>query len=168
MSTHNPYAPPQSEVRDPEQRDDSGELAPLKLRLIGAIVDGIVSIALTVPMALYTGYFRAVFTGDLSFWLIFVITGSSFALFAAANGYLLATSAQTIGKRVVGTRIVNVADDGKPTLKKLLGVRYGAMWLVSVIPIAGDLFGLVDTLFIFRGDRRCVHDHLAGTKVVIA
>jgi hypothetical protein len=30
----------------------------------------------------------------------------------------------------------------------------------------GTFLVLVDVLFIFRKDRRCVHDHIAGTRVV--
>jgi uncharacterized RDD family membrane protein YckC len=34
--------------------------------------------------------------------------------------------------------------------------------LLSIIP----LYGLVDALFIFREDKRCLHDLIAGTIVV--
>ena len=34
--------------------------------------------------------------------------------------------------------------------------------LIGIIP----LYGLIDILFIFRGDKRCIHDLIAGTKVV--
>ena len=33
---------------------------------------------------------------------------------------------------------------------------------------AGGLFGLVDILFIFGSERRCIHDLIAQTKVVVA
>ena len=36
--------------------------------------------------------------------------------------------------------------------------------LLGLIP----LYGLVDILFIFRSDRRCIHDMLAGAQVVEA
>jgi hypothetical protein len=36
--------------------------------------------------------------------------------------------------------------------------------LIALIPF----YGLVDILFIFRGDRRCIHDWMARTKVVPA
>jgi hypothetical protein len=37
---------------------------------------------------------------------------------------------------------------------------------VSLIPTLGGLLTLVDALFIFGGSRRCVHDLIAGTKVI--
>jgi len=36
--------------------------------------------------------------------------------------------------------------------------------LLGLIP----LYGLVDILFIFRSDRRCIHDMIAGTQIVEA
>lgn len=33
---------------------------------------------------------------------------------------------------------------------------------ICIIPF----YGLVDMLLIFADDRRCIHDHLAGTRVV--
>ena len=35
-----------------------------------------------------------------------------------------------------------------------------------MIPVLGPLFSLVNVCFIFREDRRCIHDLIAGTQVV--
>ena len=87
-------------------------------------------------------------------------------IFMAINSYLLVTKGQTLGKRMLGIRIVDAASNGAATAVKLLGLRYVLVMLVMAIPIIGQLLGLADALFIFRSDRRCVHDLLAGTKVV--
>ena len=93
-------------------------------------------------------------------------SAGGFVLFVAMNGYLLAKRGQTVGKWVVGTRIVYASNDGLPTLATTLGVRYGVVWLINLIPIVNNVFGLIDALFIFRRDRRCLHDLIAGTKVI--
>lgn len=49
---------------------------------------------------------------------------------------------------------------------KALGRRYVVAFVVMGISIIGQLFGLIDFLFIFRGDRRCIHDLLTDTKLV--
>jgi hypothetical protein len=36
----------------------------------------------------------------------------------------------------------------------------------TVVPYLGAIFHMVDCLTIFREDRRCLHDHIAGTRVV--
>ena len=87
-------------------------------------------------------------------------------IFMVINGYLLVTKGQTLGKLALGIRIVDAASNGAATAVKLLGLRYVLVLLVMAIPIIGQLLGLADALFIFRSDRRCVHDLLAGTKVV--
>ncbi|MEA2700447.1 MAG: hypothetical protein QOI66_4718, partial [Myxococcales bacterium] len=38
--------------------------------------------------------------------------------------------------------------------------------IISAIPYLGGLYALVDALFIFRDDRRCIHDLIAGTRVI--
>jgi uncharacterized RDD family membrane protein YckC len=35
-----------------------------------------------------------------------------------------------------------------------------------VTSATGGLFFLIDQAFIFRDDRRCIHDHIAGTVVL--
>ena len=46
---------------------------------------------------------------------------------------------------------------------------YSPNWVPKVmgaVPYLGMIFHLVDSLFIFREDRRCLHDRIAGTRVV--
>ena len=40
--------------------------------------------------------------------------------------------------------------------------------LIGAIPLVGTVFSLVNICFIFREDRRCIHDLMAGTHVVEA
>ena len=87
-------------------------------------------------------------------------------IFMVINGYLLVTKGQTLGKLALGIRIVDALSNGAASAVKLLGLRYVLVLLVRAIPIIGNLLGLADALFIFRSDKRCLHDLIAGTKVV--
>jgi uncharacterized RDD family membrane protein YckC len=90
-----------------------------------------------------------------------------FALYCVVQAYPLARNGQSWGKRALKMKIVDL-DGRKPSLAKLLFVRYGARTGAALIPFVGGLLVLVDDLFIFRDDRRCIHDHIAGTRVVMA
>jgi uncharacterized RDD family membrane protein YckC len=85
----------------------------------------------------------------------------------ALNGYLLFKRGQTIGKVAVKTRIVDLSGN-IPHFGKLLVLRYLVPALVAQIPIVGSLTILVDILFIFGKEHRCLHDYLAGTRVIDA
>jgi uncharacterized RDD family membrane protein YckC len=45
-------------------------------------------------------------------------------------------------------------------------LRYLPISLAALIPVIGPYLSLVDVVFIFGSERRCIHDRLAGTKVV--
>lgn len=81
---------------------------------------------------------------------------------AAYQVYLLSTFGQTIGKKMMNIKIVK-ADSGENggfvTNVLMRGILNG---ILGFIP----LYALVDVLFIFREDRRCIHDMIAGTRVV--
>jgi hypothetical protein len=59
-------------------------------------------------------------------------------------------------------RVDGVATTGWDTI----GKRLLPLWLVQMIPVIGSFLGLLDVLFIFRQDRRCLHDMIAGTEVI--
>ena len=89
-------------------------------------------------------------------------------VFMVINGYLLVMRGQTVGKLMLGIRIVDSATGGKVSAAKVLGLRYIVFFGLQIIPVPGirELVSLFDAVFIFRDDRRCLHDLLAGTKVV--
>ena len=62
-------------------------------------------------------------------------------------------------------KIVDLQGD-QVGISKLYFLRYLFFSLVSQVPQVGGLIGLVDVLFIFGKERRCLHDLLAGTRVV--
>ncbi len=167
MNDENRYAPPKAEVLDTVD-EEAGNLASRGVRLGGAIIDTIISLIVMVPIMHYTGYLQsATLSGmDLGQQALLGVVG--FIVYLVLNGYLLAKRGQTIGKALVGTRIVSVDDERILPLTKLLALRVVPVSVVSLVPYVGNILGIINVLFIFRDDRRCVHDLIAGTKVVNA
>src|SRR3546814_13450110 len=77
-----------------------------------------------------------------------------FVVFAIVQAFPLNASGQTWGKKLLKIKIVDL-DGGKPTLGRLLGMRYLPVQAVGVIPPIGALIQIVEVLLIFRSDRRC-------------
>ena len=164
---HNPYAAPQARVEDAPL--PAGELASRWLRLGGAIIDTIFLVIVIVPLMFLFGL-GAAFTGQapagggFGTQLLGVLIG--FGAFVAIQGYFLYSSGQTIAKKLLKMRIVD-ENGAKPEFGRMLGLRYAVFQFAQLIPLVGFLVGLVNVLFIFRDDRRCLHDLLAGTRVVM-
>ncbi|QDH69793.1 RDD family protein [Marilutibacter alkalisoli] len=166
---NNPYQSPQADVADALSLDN---LAGRGERLGAAIIDGLIMLAVMLPIMWIGGYFSQVMVAAASgeqpsfvSQLMWVVIG--FAVFVAVQYYPLNATAQTWGKRLVGVRIANL-DGSQPGIGQLIGKRYLPVQVVSSLPFVGWLIGLVNVLLIFREDRRCGHDLVAGTKVVKA
>lgn len=157
---NNPYSTPSSELQNPSTEL---ELAGRGIRLGAAIIDSLIAIALLVPAVVYFGLLGE--GGEMSFGANISLMIVSLVVFLAIHGYFLKTNGQTIGKKIVGIRIVGLDNELRP-LPDLLLKRYLPLYAVGIIPVVGSFLPLVDVLFIFRDDRRCVHDLIAGTKVV--
>jgi uncharacterized RDD family membrane protein YckC len=86
----------------------------------------------------------------------------------AVQWSLIATRGQSIGKIVVKTRIV-MLDGSRAGFASVIVWRTFLVWLFGhlarVVPVVGILI-TVDVLMVFAKDRRCLHDRIAGTKVV--
>lgn len=109
-----------------------------------------------------------------------LIIGSllGFFQFAVIHGYLLQKTGQTIGKKLLNLQILSL-DDTKLPLVKLLSLRYFILQAaipVTVLYFLSDsvilmfflilLLSVMNPIFIFGENRRCLHDLIAGTKVV--
>jgi uncharacterized RDD family membrane protein YckC len=159
------YAPPSAEVADVASAG-AGDLAGRGLRLAGALIDGVILLALFWVVSLITPW--NVFSpamANAGFIAVLGMQVLGLVVFALVNGRLLATRGQTVGKALLGMRITQ-PDGSTATLVRLLGLRYGVGYLITAVPFVGMFFWLVDSLFIFRADRRCLHDLIAGTAVV--
>ena len=75
---------------------------------------------------------------------------------------------QTLGKRQMGVKVVRFDNGEVPGFGGLMGLREVVPALIGMIPFLGTVFYVVDLLFIFREDRRCIHDLMANTKVIVA
>lgn len=163
MSSHDPYAPPDAAVEVPGAE---AALAGRGTRLGAVIIDGIIQTVALVPVMLVLGVWDAAMRGENSLTLSLGVPVISALLFLAIHGVLLVRHGQTVGKRLVGIRIVSVEDGSVPPFARVYALRYLLIQAIASVPLAGSLFALVDALFIFRGDRRCLHDLVAGTRVI--
>ena len=137
-------------------------------RLVATVLDGLI-FAVTAGMAFGMGFL----SGAGFHWGVGLLSG--FGLMSivwlgmlVCQCYLLAIRGQTIGKIVMGLRIVRFEDGGNPGFVKAVLLRTFLWAIITAVPVVGTLIGVVGILFIFRDDQRCLHDHLAGTRVVNA
>lgn len=98
----------------------------------------------------------------------FVLLLGAILVLVIAQVYLLTTCGQTIGKKIVGIKIVCYDDGSEGGFVKNVLMRGFVNGLISAIPFLGSIYALVDILFIFGQERRCIHDLIAGTKVINA
>jgi uncharacterized RDD family membrane protein YckC len=171
----NPYAPPTADAQADGVPDPRGpELASRWQRLGGAVVDGLLGALTAVPARIGTHRgFRfdvsvgptLVHFGDATSWG--VLSSVSAVALWILQSYFVALRGQSIGKMVAGTRIV--ALDGRPApFVNAIVLRTWLAVALPLIPVVGGLVTLIDVLFVYRHDRRCVHDLVAGTKVIRA
>jgi uncharacterized RDD family membrane protein YckC len=162
---NNVYNTPQSSLVTPSTGEL--ELASRWNRLFAAIIDTIIMMCVTLPLMFFTGGFDGMSTGQQP-GILYTLGMSlvSWIVFALINGKFLLASGQTIGKKAMEIRIVDL-EGNVPVLNTLLA-RYAVYFLPGLIPVAGGIFSLVNILFIFGAEKRCLHDQVAKTKVVKA
>ena len=167
MQDTNPYSSPAAAVADIAPVG-AQELAGRGLRLGGAIIDGLILLAILLPLMFVGGYFSGMMSGQepaLATKLMWAVMG--FVLFVLVQGYPLSQSGQTWGKKALKMKIVDL-EGRQPSFATLIGKRYLPVQAIGLVPYLGGLFGLVNVLFIFGEERRCIHDLIAGTRVVMA
>ncbi|QLC74860.1 RDD family protein [Pseudomonas sp. LPB0260] len=160
----NIYAPPQSVLVETVDKNDI--TASRWKRLGASLIDTLTIMIVTLPAMYFTGGFDRISEGvSPSTTYSLVMAALGLIIFFALNTRLLIKSGQTLGKKVVGIKIVDL-DGDIPTFKKHLAKRYAVFFLPGQIPVAGQFISIVNILFIFGKQKRCAHDYIAGTKVI--
>jgi uncharacterized RDD family membrane protein YckC len=168
MNQQNPYAPPAapSPPPAPESLDASG-LVPAErgTRFGGALIDGLIGVMVMLPIQYAGGLFDGFPNMKITPASQVMWGAIGFVIWFLLHGYFL-RNGQTIGKRVLGMQVVNVSDGRPASLVKMVFVRYLPVTVMAQVPVIGGLLAMVDALLIFGQERRCLHDLIAGTRVV--
>ncbi len=164
----NPYQAPQSSAVQRPDRPPRGNLAGRIERLLAAILDTLVYVPCLLWLAL--GNATQFLTDSTTYKLDsggvvgILLFGLSWLVVFGLQASLLCTRGATLGKRFLKLRVVGV--DGNPAgVVQLVLLR---TLLPALSGFCCGLLSLIDVLFIFGEERRCLHDLLAGTAVVNA
>lgn len=165
MSDNNVYSTPQSQLVD--QIDDSEKpLASRWARLGASLIDSIIIMVILLPVMYLTGGFDGIMEGRQPGFVYSLGMGVLGAVvFFVINYRSLITNGQTVGKKVLEIKIVDL-NGNVPVFQPQLLTRYAVYFLPGQIPFVGQLFNLINILFIFTKEKRCIHDLIAKTKVV--
>ena len=158
-----PETNPQSEI---EATAEHLELASRGARLGASLIDSVIMMLFILPIIYFTGGFSpSAIESNQSIATQITLGLVSIAIFFMLNFKLLKSNGQTIGKKLLGTKIVDM-EGNLPTFKDHLWKRYLVYLGASMVPVVGNLFSLVNSLFIFGKAKRCVHDYAGNTQVV--
>ena len=160
---------------DPYQSQNTYEVeAASRLSRLGAVlVDGLVGFApvgailLMLPMLMLRG-------GTSALLMLLGIAALTALAVLITQIVLVARHGQTIGKKVLGIRMIT-SDGDIPSIWRVFFLRWlpfvvvaGVLDYVLKLRGVGNIVHLVDALLIFQPNRRCLHDLLADTHVIQA
>lgn len=157
----NPYQAPSADLNEVPLQTGT-ELATRGERFAAAIIDTILQLIILLPLMFLAGTFNVPDSGIVSALEQAKWAALGLVVYVLLNGYFLHTDGQTIGKKAMSVGIVDMHGD-IPPLHRILLLRQLPVVVASMI---GNVLPIVDALFIFRSDRRCLHDLIAGTKVI--
>lgn len=165
---NNPYAPPTAEVSDATS-DVAADPADRGTRFGAAIVDGLISFAVALPLGVSVGlnWQSPSEWSQALFGVAGLITLALAIAWIAYTIHLVSKNGQTIGKKLLGIKVVR-SDGTKATLGRIFWLRNVVNAIPSMIPFVGYFYSLADHLWIFGDRRQCLHDKIADTIVVKA
>jgi uncharacterized RDD family membrane protein YckC/dUTPase len=174
MSEENIYAPPQTSSLPEITSDSSPQLATRGSRLGAALIDSLITLAITIPSNWFIGTFKSTIAYSQQNPSLLKLPNAE-ALLSSALGLLifvainfsLLRKGQTIGKLALGICIVR--KDGRPIeIQRIVGLRIIPIQIAALLPVINIIIPLLDCLLIFRKGRNTLHDDIADTKVIIA
>ena len=151
-TTMPPCAMPRTAARTSAQY----ELAPRSYRAVATLVDYAL-IAGPAYIATSCGAPKVVLGWTMVFALVM----------AVAQWTLLAAEGQSFGKKLMGIRIERMGG-GPVDFHSAVLMRIWVPVLLVNVPTVGAFFATANVLMVLSESRRCLHDYLADTEVVMA
>ncbi|WP_442507668.1 RDD family protein [Novipirellula sp. SH528] len=152
----------------------SGNLASVGKRIGGAMIDGIFNmsgffaasllIPLFAPAARGAGEQAAAGMSLLLILVLFFLGSIPFIV----NMVLISMSGQSLGKKMVKTRIVDKQTGVQVGFLHGVLIRNIGFGFITGIPVIGGFIGLADVIYLFSEGHETLHDKLAQTIVVEA
>lgn len=146
-------------------------------RLLATAIDALLVPGLTLFLVMLTGVVEHA-EDFVDRWWVFHVLLLAIASYLLLNGYLLWHRGQTLGKALLGIAVIRAPADltGLPdgtfefvpaAFWKLVCIRalFFPLLFVGIVPYF-TILPLLDQLFIFGRQRRCLHDWISGTLVV--
>jgi len=168
MDSSNPYAPPRADVRDVVDPTAPLAHADRGTRLVAAILDQIIAVAVATPFV--TTVFVSIASGQPGDSTLLAVLGAGALMsLAAAIAWCWLTiryvmrNGQSIAKKLLEIKVVR-ADGSPASLGRIFWLRNVVNFLLGLVPA----YSIIDVLFIFGEQRQCLHDKLADTIVVKA
>ncbi len=147
--------------RAPVRFSHAQTLAARASRLGAFLIDGIMEIVVLWPLMMSVTIFEPRSqAAESTFFLSFF----SMIALGIYQMVLLSRDGQSLGKKAMKIRIVRFDDGGNPGFAEAVGFRLLVNGLIWMVPG----YALLDIMYIFSAERRCLHDRIAGTKVVEA
>jgi uncharacterized RDD family membrane protein YckC len=167
---YNPYAPPSAGADAPWATPMMGEehmLAERGTRLGAALIDAGLVLGIVMVFFVPALVMAESNSSEAAMIGLFGVGGMAMLSLMIYQWYLISTTGQSLAKKWLGIRILKL-DGTLPGFVHGVLLRIWVMSLITNIPFVGGIAGLVDPLLIFGEERRCLHDYIAGTKVVVA
>jgi uncharacterized RDD family membrane protein YckC len=157
-----------------------GSLAERGARLLAASIDELILLGISLPMvfgavppilAMISGGTDplSIDTGDIVRSMLggpgTIVTVVAFIGWCVITAWLVAANGQSIGKRLVGIKVVR-SDGSAASFGRIFLLRNVVNALPNLLPYAGWLYQLIDPLLIYQDSRQCLHDRIADTIVV--
>lgn len=137
-------------------------------RFAATLIDVVLVPVVAILLMLVTGVLEHAADWSTRAMPVLRMIGLGLASYVLLNLWLLWTRAQTVGKAAMGITIVDAKTGERAPIWRLFlrGLFFPTLYLIVLVPYIA-LIPVVDQALIFRRDRRCVHDWICRTAVVV-
>ena len=157
----------QYQADDYQAAQPANELASPLARLAAVIIDILILLAVIIPLSIIAALtFAADQLENDDASGVIAVAVIAFIVIFVIQMVLLGTRGQTIGKIAMKVRVVDAQTGAHPGWARLVLLRSIVNGILTGIPFVGNIYWLVDSLFIFRADHRTIHDLYSGTRVI--